>query len=224
MLHCDKRILTFLFFYCLFQTPQMVKAEELKLPKPNCKSSTVSLEETISKRRSIRDFLEKPLNIEQLSQLLWAAQGITAKSGSLDFRTAPSAGALYPMEIYILDAQGLYHYEPKRHTLEILLKKDLRQNLQDAALGQGCIKEAPLDIVICAVFERITQKYGQRGIRYAYIETGHIAQNIHLQAVALGLSSVPIGAFNDEKVKQILSLPEGCVPVYIIPVGYPAEK
>ena len=197
----------------------MAKVKEIQLPKPQTKGK-VSLEEAIAKRRSVRSFSKKELTLEEISQLLWAGQGITGRLGGMNLRSAPSAGALYPMEIYALTRNGLYHYVPERNVLEILEEKDLRGDLAGVALGQSSISEAALDIVICAVYERATFKYGERGRRYAEIEAGHIAQNIHLQAVALGLDSVPIGAFNDEGVKGILKLPADQVPLYIIPVGH----
>ena len=197
----------------------MAKEKEIILPQPITKGK-VSLEEAIFKRRSQREFKRKDLSLEQIGQLLWAAQGITAKRGGFNFRAAPSAGALYPLELYALTKDGLYHYIPEGHKLENLSGKDLRGDLADAALGQGSVASGALDIVICAVYERVTSKYGQRGVRYVHIEAGHAAQNIHLQAVALGLASVPIGAFNDDAVKKCLSLPVACEPLYIIPIGY----
>lgn len=197
----------------------MVKASQIQLPQPITKGK-ISLEEAISKRRSQRTFTQKNLNLEQISQLLWAAQGITARREGFDFRAAPSAGALYPMEIYLLSKDGFFHYLPQEHKLEVLGEKDLRKVLTSCALGQDAIIQAPIDIVICADYSRVSSKYGQRGIRYVHIEAGHIAQNIHLQAVALGLSSVPIGAFNDEEIKKIFLLPGNLEPLYIIPVGY----
>lgn len=195
----------------------MAKTSQIQLPPPVTKGK-ISLEGTILSRRSKRSFSPKDLTLAQISQILWAGQGITAGRGS--YRAAPSAGALYPMEIYVLTKQGLYHYLPEGHKLEVLTEKDLRPALAGAALGQSAVSEAALDIIICAVYSRITGRYGQRGIIYAAIEAGHIAQNIHLQAVALGLGSVPIGAFSDEGVKNILSLPKDNEPLYIIPVGY----
>lgn len=193
-------------------------SERISLPKPST-DSDISLEYTIEKRRSVRRFKGDDLTLKQIGQLLWAAQGITDKRRG--FRTAPSAGALYPMELYVVKKDGLYHYLPQSHQIERLRDKDLRRELSEAALGQKCVLDAPVDIIICAVFERVTSKYGRRGIRYTHIEAGHIAQNIHLQAVSLGLGSVPIGAFLDEEVINILNLPEKEKPLYIIPVGYP---
>ena len=117
------------------------------------------------------------------------------------------------MEIYLLSKDGLFHYLPQRHRLEVLVRDDLRRSLAGAALGQTSVAQAPVDIVICAVYERVTGKYGKRGIRYVHIEAGHVAQNIHLEAVALGLGLVPIGAFSDEEVKEILSLPAEQEPI-----------
>ncbi len=193
------------------------KDKTIKLPAPKLESA-VSIEEAINKRRSVRNFSDKGVNIEQISQLLWAAQGITDKM--MGFRAAPSAGALYPIEIYIAEKGGLFHYLPDGHILETISTKDLRGELSSAALFQASIRSAAVDIIICAVYERVTSKYGQRGIRYTDIEAGHVAQNIHLQAVALGLSSAPIGAFDDNAVSKILSLADDKVPLYIIPVGY----
>jgi len=197
----------------------MAKVKEIQLPQPLTKGK-VSLEETIARRRSQRSFKGKELTLEEISQLLWAAQGITGKEGAHNFRSVPSAGALYPMEVYALTKDGLYHYVPENNILEVLDERDLRSNLAIAAFGQSSVSQAALDIVICAVYERVTAKYGERGKRYVEIEAGHVAQNIHLQAVALGLGSVPIGAFSDEKVKDVLKLPLNQVPLYIIPVGH----
>lgn len=197
----------------------MASTNQIQLPEPD-KKGKITLEEAIAKRRSKRTFRNQELSLEQIGQLLWAAQGITAKRGGFSFRAAPSAGALYPMEIYLLTQKGTFHYLPPEHKLEVLGEKDLRRGLADAALGQDVISQAPLDIVICAVYYRVTSKYGQRGRRYVDIEAGHIAQNIHLQAVALGLASVPIGAFDDQSIQSLLALSEDCEPLYIIPVGY----
>jgi SagB-type dehydrogenase family enzyme len=197
----------------------MAEENLIQLPSPVIKGK-ISLEEAILKRRSQRNFLRKDLTWEQISQLLWAAQGITAKKGDFSFRAAPSAGALYPMEIYLVTKDGLFHYSVPEHALERIVKVDLRNSLAEAALGQSSVSQAPVNIIICALYARITSKYGERGRRYTLIEAGHIAQNIHLEAVALGLGSVPIGAFIDAKVKKVLSLAKDEEPLYIIPVGY----
>jgi len=190
----------------------------IKLSAPK-KRGDISLEEAILKRRSKREFKTAPLSKEQISQLLWAAQGITDPAGFL--RASPSAGALYPLEIYIVYSEGVYYYRPNGHILERISSDDVRLALCESALGQRSIASAPLDIIITGVDERTTGKYGDRGVRYVHMEAGHCAQNIHLQAVALGLGSVPIGAFSDKDVSRVLTLPAECKPLYIIPVGYP---
>lgn len=181
----------------------------------------MSLEETLKGRRSKRRFISRELTWEQISQLLWAAQGITGKA--YEFRTAPSAGGTYPLEIYLVTSEGVYHYHPEGHELEQVAEGDVRPQLSRAALGQRFVERVPVDIVIAAVYERTERIYGRRAARYIYMEVGHVAQNIHLQAVALGVGSVPVGAFEDEQVAKVLSLPENRKPLYIIPVGYTGE-
>jgi SagB-type dehydrogenase family enzyme len=197
----------------------MERPKRIPLPLPQ-RRGKLSLEEVISRRRSVRSFRQTGLSPREIGQLLWAAQGITEKSGGKRLRAAPSAGALFPMELYLLTETGVYHYLNLPHELELVREKDLRRDLAQAAWGQESIKQAPVTFIISAVFERMTAKYGQRSIKYIDIEAGHIAQNIHLQAVAQGLDSVPVGAFNNVMVKKLLSLPEGQEPIYIVPVGH----
>lgn len=191
------------------------------LPEPRY-DGDVSIEEALLKRRSVRDYSDEALTLKEVSQLLWAAQGITDVSGK---RTAPSAGALYPLEVYVLvgnleDAfQGVYRYEPQQHELVKILDGDQREALAEAALDQQSVAQGAIDIVVTAIYERTTGKYGDRGIRYAHMEAGHAAQNVYLQASALGLGTVSIGAFYDDQVKEVLNLPEGREPLYIMPVG-----
>jgi SagB-type dehydrogenase family enzyme len=192
----------------------------IKLPLPRTRGN-VSVEETIERRRSKRRFTAQSLSWEQISQLLWAAQGITGKAHG--FRTVPSAGALYPLELYLVSKEGVYHYDPERHELEQTIGEDRRSQLCRASLGQKFVERAPVSIVIAAVFSRVERIYGRRAARYTILEAGHAAQNIHLQAVALGLGSVPVGAFQDEQVGKALQLPENHEPLYIISVGYTAE-
>ena len=174
---------------------------DIQLPKPQLKGSK-SLEESIYKRKSIREFQNKEIEIEKISQLLWSAQGKASH-----YRTVPSAGATYPLEILIvLKDRGLYQYNIKKHVLELNQEGDFSKELAAASLHQNFIHEAPLNIIICAIFSRTCNRYGDRGIRYIFIEVGHAAQNIHLQAVALDLGSVPIGAFDDNEVRQLGSL------------------
>lgn len=198
----------------------------ITLPKPKIKG-TVSLEETIKKRRSRRSFLAKPLTLEQVSQLLWAAQGITdEKTG---FRAAPSGGACYPLDLYLVVGKnsvegleaGVYHYLVSNHSLKIHLRGEKRRALALASFGQMFIAQAPISIVTTAEYSRITSRYGQRGVRYALIEVGHVGENIYLQAEALGLGTVAIGAFSDGMVSKCLNLPKKHEPLYIMPVGYP---
>lgn len=190
--------------------------KEILLPSPKLKGE-LSLEETIYKRRSKRNFSFQKLTLEQIAQLLWVTQGETDKREG--FRAVPSAGALYPLEVYLLSDEGLFHYLPCGHKLEIISYEDRRRSLARAALSQNFISKSAVNIVICAVYERTTRKYGQRGIRYVDMEAGHAAENLQLQAVALGLGSVCIGAFDDQAVKKLLALPLACEPLYIIPVG-----
>jgi SagB-type dehydrogenase family enzyme len=193
----------------------------INLPEPRL-SGNMSLEETLARRRSIREYSQTPLKQEEVSQLLWAAQGITSASGG---RTVPSAGALYPLEVYLIAGNvenlspGIYKYQPQGHKLIWLRGQDVRGELCAAALGQAPVKNGAIDMVIAAVYERTTQRYGERGIRFTHIEAGHAAQNIVLQATALNLGAVPIGAFDDNRVEDILTLPENESPLYIIPVG-----
>jgi len=197
-----------------------------KLPSPNL-TGTMSTEEAIFKRRSIREYADKPLTLNQLSQLLWAAQGITDPRWG--FRAAPSAGATYPLEVYAVVGKdgvseleaGVYRYNPNDHTLGLLFTGDLRGGLSAVALGQQWVAEAPLNIIITAVYERTTARYGERGTHYVHMEAGHVGQNIYLQATALGLGTVVVGAFEDAGVQKIIMLPEAHKPLYIIPVGYP---
>lgn len=194
-----------------------------ELPKPRA-IGPVSLEEALRTRRSVRAFSQAPITLEELSQLLWAAQGITDPRG---FRTAPSAGALYPLELYVVAARvkglkpGVYRYIPRGHRLEARAQGDRRQALARAALGQPWVQKAPVVFCIAAFYERTTRKYGDRGLRYVHIEVGHAAQNLCLQAVALGLGAVTVGAFYDHEVAKVLDLPPEHRPLYLIPVGRP---
>jgi SagB-type dehydrogenase family enzyme len=200
---------------------------QIYLPPPSQKGS-ISLEEAIARRRSVRDFTPESISQSQLSQILWAAQGISDTSGQ--YRTVPSAGATYPLEIFVVcDGNGVdgidggvYHYNINSHSLTLQFKGDVRQELAQAALGQEFIYEAPVDIIICALYERATGIYGSRGERYVYMEVGHAGQNIYLQATALGLATVAVGAFGDEEVREVLRLDEHYKPLYIMPVGKPA--
>jgi len=193
--------------------------EEMALPAPRLKGE-MSLEETLAARRSVREFTGEELTLEEIAQLLWATQGITAAWGG---RTAPSAGALYPLEVYVAAADGLYHYVPQGHKAIVESRADLRGELWRAGLSQNAIREAPAVFVITAVCARTERKYGERAERYVKLEAGHVAQNLLLQAVALGLGGVPIGAFYDDQVQGALSLPADHEPLYLIPIGHPKD-
>lgn len=199
----------------------LISESEFRLPSPS-KKSGVSIEEALVKRRSLREYKDEALTLEEISQLLWAAQGITSVWGG---RTAPSGGALYPLEIYLVVGKvkgleaGVYHYRPHGHFLTNIVQGDKRFALFNAGLWQSPIKNAPVSLVICAEYPRTTQKYGERGRRYVLIEVGHVGQNIYLQVESLGLKTVAIGAFMDEAVKKVLGIKEE--PLYIMPVGRP---
>jgi SagB-type dehydrogenase family enzyme len=193
-----------------------MKRETIALPKPILKGM-ISFEEAVTKRRSVRKYSDKVVTLQQLSQLLWSAQGITDMRG---LRAAPSAGALYPLEIYVARTDGLFKYRPQGHKLVMMNGEDTRRDLVAASWGQSFIAQAPINIIICAVYERVTSRYGDSGVRYTDIEVGHAAQNVLLQAAALGLYSVPVGAFDEEKVSRIISVEEKETPVYILPIGH----
>ncbi len=196
----------------------------IELPSPRT-AEGLSVETALSTRRSVRQFAETALSTKEVAQLLWAAQGITRTGG---YRTAPSAGALYPLEVFMAIGPGgdlpagVYRYDPTQHALTKTADGDRRAELSEAALRQGSVRGAPAVMVICAVFQRVTRKYGDRGMQYTFQESGHAAQNVHLQAVSMGLGSVPVGAFRGDPVRRVLGAGENEVPVYIIPIGHPA--
>jgi len=200
----------------------MASGKEIKLPAPKNRGK-ISVEEAISKRSSVRDYRNESISLEHLSQLLWAAQGITHGDR---FRAAPSAGATYPLELFILAGKvnglmaGIYRYDVASHSLRLHMEGDRRQELTDtSSFHQDFIAQVPVDIVICAIYERTSNFYGERGIRYVHMDTGHAAENIALQAVALGLDTVMVGAFDDAGVSLVMRLPGELKPLYIIPVG-----
>lgn len=209
-------------------------ASELLLPLPTPKSG-MALEDALLNRRSVREWAPEPLELEDLSLLLWAAQGVTEFAGWYR-RTAPSAGATYPLEVYVVVGErgvrngtsyleaGVYKYNPLRHSLTLVVKGDRRRELWEAALRQDWVRDAPASIVICAVYERTTMRYGERGYRYVHMEAGHAGQNVYLQAAALGLGTVAVGAFDDEAVAKTIGAQSSEAPLYIFPVGVPRES
>jgi len=218
------------------KTGQGSESEIIQLPNPRYESET-SVEKALNMRRSIRTYAEEPLSISDISQILWAAQGITKKTEKLPtkwntkyewqggYRTAPSAGALYPIELYLIVgnakglSKGVYKYIPKNHSLKKVFDGDKRTEIYDAALQQSSIKEGAALIVMAGVYERTSFKYGERAERYVHIEVGHIGENIYLQGITLGIGTVMMGAFKDEELKKVLDLPEDEYPLAIMPLG-----
>ena len=185
------------------------------LPTPTTDGS-MSLERTLAQRRSVREYRDDQLELAEIGQLLWAAQGVTGEGGE---RTNPSAGALYPMEVYVVTEQGLFRYLPDGHRLEQLSTTDHRPELAEAALGAHAVRAAPAVFLLSGVFARTETRYGDRAERYVLLEAGHVAQSLLLQAVALELGAVPIAAFTDRDVQEVLGLPEDHEPLYLVPVG-----
>ncbi len=181
----------------------------------------ISLEETLRQRRSVREFGDRDVNIVELAQLLWAGQGITdEKNGK---RTAPSAGAIYPMELYVFNKHGVYVYDPGEHQLANIEKEDRRKALSEAAFNQQWVQKAPVTIVIAGDLNKTAKRYGREdAIRFVYIEAGHIAQNLQLQAVAMDLVSVPVGSIDYKKISSVAKFQSR--PVYMVCVGKPAEQ
>jgi len=200
--------------------------KSVDLPSPRLQGGD-ALEDALQRRRSVRDFSKQALTLDQVGQLLWAAQGETDESG---LRASPSAGALYPLELYLFAGSvgelepGIYHYEVGAHRLSRVASGDRRRELARAALGQSAVSEAAAVIAVGALYSRTTGKYGNRGRRYVHMEAGHAAQNVLLQATAMGLDAVPIGAFDDSDVARAASMPRGTQALYLLPVGHGAIK
>jgi len=198
--------------------PRPGYAAATALPEPSDLGST-TLVDALTSRRSQREFRDTPLSEQQVSDLLWAAQGITSGSGG---RTAPSAGALYPLEVYVVTDDEVLHYLPDGHRVEARQSSTIRRAVADA-VGQDSAGAAPAVVVIAGVLARVEPKYGGRAERYLLLEAGHAAQNLLLAATALGLGGVPIGAFGDDALARALGLPPGEQTVYAIPVGLPPQ-
>ncbi len=214
----------FLTFYQggIMNHPTARAGQEISLPEPPI-DGRMTVEKALSQRRSIRSYSSEPLTLEQVSRILWAAQGISDPQQG--FRTAPSAGATYPLEIFLVSGRvdglktGAFRYKPQEHSLERIMDSDERNALYAQALQQSAVKDAAAVVVIGGIFERTTGRYGPRGERYVYMEAGHAAQNIYLQATSLGLGTVAIGAFDDSGVQKTLGLPAEITPLYIMPLG-----
>lgn len=197
--------------------------QSIRLAPPH-QDNGAALERCIRQRRSVRGFRDQALTEGELGQLLWAAQGGTGADGK---RAVPSAGALYPLELYVAVGEvasltrGVHHYCSGRHELSLVAPGHQREKLVDAARGQEWIATAPAVVCIAADFERTTAKYGMRGRGYVYMEAGHAAESLMLQAVALGLVTTMVGSFDDEEVKRLLHLGTNETPLCLIPVGAP---
>lgn len=190
----------------------------LELPPPRC-DGPVSLEEALAGRRSRRDFTGEDLSPAELGQLLWAADGVTGPDGR---RTAPTAGNTLPHEVYAVTPAGAFHYDGAAHRLEQLDPADLRPPLSAVTRNDEHLLTAGAVIVLAAVGARTADRYAERADRYVAMGLGHAAQNVLLQAEALGLAAYPVGAHDVEGVARLLGLPEGCLPLYMVPVGRPA--
>lgn len=195
----------------------------IPLPRP-VGSEANPVEEAIRRRRSVREYRDGTVKLDHVARLLWAGQGITEEGG---VRAAPSAGGTYPLVLYLIagDVEGLapgtYRYDPRSHGLTMFVEGDKRVEVATAALSQEWIAAAPFTIMIAADYDRTTNHYGERGVRYVRMESGHVAQNVHLAAVALGLGSTAVAAFEDRELQELLDLPENEEPLYLIPVGVP---
>jgi len=193
----------------------------IPLPPPDTQGG-MSLNRALTLRRSVRQYGPGPLSLAHVSQLLWSAQGITNERG---FRTAPSAGATLPLEMFLMAnrvegiREGIYHYDPVEHALEFIREGAPAAELARACLSQSMVTEGGAVLIFAADFDRTTARYGERGIRYVYNEIGHASQNVHLQAAALDLGTVVIGAYRDEEVEEVLQLDEPLRVLYLMPVG-----
>ena len=204
----------------------------VKLPHPRT-SGDQSLEEILLNRRSRRQFQTSSLSPYEISQILWAAYGLKEPERGKRYtgkanRTCPSAGALFPLEIYLMAGDiidipsGFYHFIPDEHALKLIRDKDLREDLYNIAYPREMIRVAPASLIYIAIESRVLERYGERGRqRYISMDIGHSAQNVYLQAEALGLGTCAIGAFDDEGIIQVLDLPAEKIPMYVMPVGYP---
>ena len=219
-----KKIIYFILLISFLTTNVFARPDAIKLPAPEVRG-IVSVETAIQNRRSIRTFQDKSIGLKQISQLLWAAGGVTVDGITGPTRAYPSAGGIYPLVLYLVAGKvtdlnpGVYKYSPFSNALLPVKEGDFRAQLSEAALGQLMVKRAPASIVVVALSDKTSDKYGERGLnRYVSMDAGHLGQNVHLQAYALGLGTCMIGAFNDRKVGNAISIEKG-TPIYIMPVG-----
>ena len=217
----EMRLKDLLFSITLLAMPAAYSSDMINLPEPHLESD-YSIEQAIHNRRSVREFSNKPLSLAEVSQLLWSAQGVTDDKG---LRSAPSAGALYPLTLYLVVGNvkglkpGIYQYAPDGHQLRKMKNGDSRKDVARAALQQYWIQESAAVLIFSAIEKRTTRKYGQRGIRYIHIEVGHSAQNLFLQAQSLGLAAAVVGAFDDSRIETIMNLPTEEQLLYLMPLG-----
>lgn len=203
---------------------------KISLSPPHFKER--DLKAVLERRLSCRDFKSKALNLDDIASILWATSGKKYDSLTGATRTAPSAGATYPLELYVVAGQnsidklkpGVYHYLIEEHALELITETDKRMELSRACLGQDFIAQAPISLIIAANFKRTTNRYGTRGERYVYMEAGHASQNTYLSVTNLGLGTVEVGAFSDDSVKQLLRLDKDCTPLIVMPIGYSTDQ
>lgn len=221
--------------YSIFMQPVEVKYQSrqilatVDLPQAEI-SGNMSVDQAIQNRRSVRSFSATPLTLKDVSQLLWAAQGIT--DSERNFRATPSAGHVFPMEVYLVAGNGsvqeleagIYHYNPFNNTLEKIVEGDQRYNLSQAAHQQKWVNDAPISLVVTGNYQKMQDKYPEGNIstRFVDMEAGHIGENIYLEVVSRGLGTVAIGSFYDDQMINLLKLPSNETPLYIYPVGYPA--
>jgi SagB-type dehydrogenase family enzyme len=197
----------------------------IHLPKIR-ETGIISITESLSQRRSIRKYTDESLTVEELSQLLWAGQGLTNSQGN---RTSPSAGGLYPIELLAVVSNvdklenGVYEYDPLNHAIISKATGDIGRELAEAALQQECLMNCPVSIIIAADIGKLSWKYGNRAERYVYMESGHVSQNIYLQATGMKLGTVAVGAFFDDRIRQALKLPQNLQPLYLMPIGHIKE-
>ena len=220
----------------LAKLPAKHEGTPIALPEPK-RDGAFSVEKALQERRSVRDYAKAPLTLADVSQLLWSAYGVSQKIDNAPpflrggLKTAPSAGALYPLEVYLVAGEvtglpaGVYLYTPENHSLVKVLDGDVRAALCKACLGQGMVKQAPVSLVYSAVYERTTKKYGQRGKeRYVCMDLGHSGENVYLQATAMGMGTCAIGAFSDLKLRLVVNMTKEEAPLYVMPVGKLARK
>lgn len=214
-----------ILFLCFFNNNGQAM-ENIKLNEP-LEDKAIYFKDLINKRYTVREYKDTDISIDDLSYILWAAYGFKKDGG----RTVPSAGALYPLNLYVACGnleikkgekapKGLYAYEPYKHELVLIKNQDLRTNIARAALSQLWMATAPCIIIITCEYSRITFKYRERGIRYAHMEVGNVSQNICLSAFNKGLACGIVGAFNDSEIKTELGIKETHEPLLLMPIGY----